>query len=313
MGNAGVRPSAARSLRGAIALTAARRTRSGVWPVTRAGTGAIGRTILTGVAAVACAARLDHLLTAAAAEIQLLRAIAAIAGALAMVDAGPPGRAGAAAAGPDIDIVVVPVDPAAPVISAVPAPERVAGAEANSSGDDAGADIAGRGPVIRRIIGIRPIAIDDTRVVIGNIDHVGVGRLDGDDLPVLDLLHRDFLFLGRLQLVVRLRLGAQALDGVHHIGLLGDNRIAELLRPVKLRTHQLQHVRRRHQGLDAVIPRLFVDRGLQRVALEILVRFEPTLGLHDVERIGRRHQHLGEQRIGVERDRRDQLIELGGF
>jgi len=35
-----------------------------------------------------------------------------------------------------------------------------------------------------------------------------------------------------------------------------------------------------------------------------------TFGLHHLERIGRRHQHLRQQRIGIERDRRQQLVEL---
>jgi hypothetical protein len=35
--------------------------------------------------------------------------------------------------------------------------------------------------------------------------------------------------------------------------------------------------------------------------------------LHDLERVGRGHEHLGEQRIGIEGDRRDELIELTGI
>ena len=230
-----------------------------------------------------------------------------------MIDAGPPVGATAAARPADIDVAVAPIDATTPIVAAGPAPERVAGAEGNSGREEAGADIAGRRPVIRRIIGIRPIAIDDARVIIGNIDRIGIRWLDGDDLLVLHFRYSDGLLFGRLQLVVGLSLGAQALDRVHHIGLLGNNRIAELLRPIEFRTHHLQHVRRGDQGFDAVVPRLLVDRRLQCIAFEILVCFKPTLGLHDVERIGRRHQHLGEQRIRIKRDRRNQLIELGGF
>jgi hypothetical protein len=49
---------------------------------------------------------------------------------------------------------------------------------------------------------------------------------------------------------------------------------------------------------------------LQLIALEILVRFQPTLGLDNVGRIGRSHEYFGEERIGTKGDWRDKLVEL---
>ena len=44
-----------------------------------------------------------------------------------------------------------------------------------------------------------------------------------------------------------------------------------------------------------------------------LFAFDPTVGLHDFQRIGRGRQHIGEQFVRIERDRRDQRLELLGL
>ena len=72
-------------------------------------------------------------------------------------------------------------------------------------------------------------------------------------------------------------------------------------------------VGRRHKLLHARVPVLLVQRRGELVALEALVGLGEAVGLHDLERIGRGHEHLREQRIGIERDRRDKLIELPGI
>ena len=131
-------------------------------------------------------------------------------------------------------------------------------------------------------------------------------------LPALFLLDGDGLLVRGLQLVRRLRSCAQALDGVHHVGLLGQNGVAEILRPIELVAHHRQHRRRSNQGFHAIVPSLLVDGGFELVALETLIGAEPTIGLDDFERISRRHQDLGKQCIRVERDRRHELIKLVG-
>ena len=67
------------------------------------------------------------------------------------------------------------------------------------------------------------------------------------------------------------------------------------------------------ERLDAVVPGLLVDRRFQRIALQVLVGLHPAVGLHDFQRIGRGRQHIGEQLIRIERDRRDQRLELLGL
>ena len=114
----------------------------------------------------------------------------------------------------------------------------------------------------------------------------------------------------RLQLVVRIRLGAQPLNGVHHIGLLRENCVTELLCPVQLVAHHLQHVGGCRERFDAFVPSLLVDLVLQRIALEILVLCDPTSRLHDLERIRRGHKDLCQQRVGIESYWGNQRIEL---
>jgi len=107
-----------------------------------------------------------------------------------------------------------------------------------------------------------------------------------------------------------LRAGAQCLYRVHDIGLLREESVAQIFGPGQLVAHHVEHLRRRNQSFYAVIPLLFLNRVFQRFAFEIFVRGDPAARLHDFQRIGRRHHHLGQQIVRIERNRRDQLLEL---
>jgi hypothetical protein len=182
-----------------------------------------------------------------------------------------------------IEWVSSPIDAAAPVISARrPAPQGICGTKCDTSGNESGTDVARVvvREIVGRILGVRPFAVDDGRIVVGHVYRVGICRLDGDDLPVLFLTNRDLLLRGRCQLVVRLSLRAQPLDRIHHVGLLRKKRIAEFLCPIELGAHHGEHGRRCNQCLHAAIPRLLVHRGLQLIVLELLVFSQPPIGLH---------------------------------
>src|SRR6185369_14339628 len=71
--------------------------------------------------------------------------------------------------------------------------------------------------------------------------------------------------------------------------------------------------RGRQERRHAFIPALFLGGSLQRIVLETLVLLQPAAGLDDLERVGRRHQHLGQQRVRVKRDRREERIDLSGL
>ena len=124
------------------------------------------------------------------------------------------------------------------------------------------------------------------------------------------LVDRNLLLLGRGELAVRFGLCAQALDRVHHVRLLRQHRIAELLRPIEILVHHVEHGRRRHERLHARVPILLGESLVELVALQRCIGFGEAVGLHHLERIGRGHQHLREQGVGIERDRRDKRVEL---
>ena len=215
----------------------------------------------------------------------------------------------------DVDVAAAPIDAAAPVVAArCPAPDGVAGAEGNPGGEDRARHIAERRrEVVWRIGGIGPVAVNDGWIVIGHVNRVRHGWFDDDDLLALLLSYRNLLLLGRGQLVVGLGSRPQTLHRIHDIRLLRENGIAQLLRPVELFAHHRQHARCSNQGLHAFVPALLVDGRLQWIPLEGFVPGRPSIRLHDLKRIGRCHQNLGEQRIRIERDRSHQRIELFGL
>jgi len=66
-------------------------------------------------------------------------------------------------------------------------------------------------------------------------------------LPTLLLPFGNRLLLVRGQLVVRIGFRPQALNGIHDICLLRQDRIAQLLRPPQLVAHHGQNTRRGRQ------------------------------------------------------------------
>ena len=207
----------------------------------------------------------------------------------------------------DVDVDVA----AAPVAIA---PQRAADDDAGGEAEQRAAvgivAIAGRIPVIRRVRRIRPCAVHHGRVVRRHVDDFGIGRLDLDDRGAVLHFRRDLLLLGVLERALRDGLGAQRLRGRHHFLLLRQEGVAELLRPVELLAHHRQHLRKHGERLDRRVPGLALQRVFQRLALEARVRLHPPLRGDDFERIRRRHQHLREKRVRIERDGREQLVEL---
>ena len=130
-------------------------------------------------------ARANHLATVAAPEIELVFAAAVVG----IVHAAPMvGPVLPAIAGPvrivrtiGVDIPVAPIAAAAPPIAAAsPIADAVADPESDPRREPIRRDESRRRKVIRRIIRIEPVAIDNGGLVIGDIDQVGIDRLDGD-------------------------------------------------------------------------------------------------------------------------------------
>jgi len=104
----------------------------------------------------------------------------------------------------------------------------------------------------------------------------------------------------------------EELDLIHNRGLVRENGVAELLRPLKLFAHHLQDFGKRHERFDAGRPVLLLQRLGELLSLQICVvrQLHPTRRLYDLQRVRRRHQHIGQKIIGIQRDWREDLIKL---
>ena len=108
----------------------------------------------------------------------------------------------------------------------------------------------------------------------------------------------------------RLGLLAKELHRIHHFARLREERVAQVTHPFRLLAQHREHLRKRHQRLHARIPRL-VLHGLHRgVTLHAAMGKGPIDRERHVRRIGGRHQHLRQQRVGKQRDGCEHLVEL---
>src|SRR5215831_16491502 len=86
------------------------------------------------------------------------------------------------------------------------------------------------GKVDRRIGWVGPLAVDLGWVVYWHIDGLRVGRLDNDVVFFAD----DMLLLGGLEAAGLFRLTPQPLNRIQDCGLLGRDRVAELVGPLQI-------------------------------------------------------------------------------
>ena len=223
------------------------------------------------------------------------------------------------AAAPDTGAVVVAVDIRGTVdidIHVSPAPVAVAeycagGREPDTPGKAAN-QCCPRVPhgdtwiVIGRISRVGPGAIDHRWIVGGHVDGLWLGRLNDDDLR---LAAHDLLLVG-LQIAGVLGEVAQALDRSHDVPLLAEKGVTELLCPVELLVHHFEDIgegdQRHHADVPAFVPDL-LDRF---VPAEFRIGLGPPRCLYHLERIGRGHQNLRQETVGVEGDRCQNGIEF---
>jgi hypothetical protein len=149
-------------------------------------------------------------------------------------------------------------------------------------------------------------------IVIRQVHHLRIGGLDRDDGLSGVVRSDDSLLARRRQFPRMLRLQPHSLYGVHHVALLTQERVPKICRPRDVLVQPFDEVRKHHQGLYARVPVLLLCRLGQGSAREPRASLEPLRGLDEFQRIGGRHQDLAYQRIRVECDRRDQIVELIG-
>ena len=232
----------------------------------------------------------------------------------------------------DVDVVeVIDIDIDAATAPVEPAPERVGHTDAHTP-CDAGRNrarppVAGRRRIVIGGIGwIHPWPIDHSGVVGGHVNHRGLRRLDHNDLRRgrcrcdndagrclrrgRRRLHRDIHLFVRLQVACLLCASSQALHRIHHILWLREEGVAKIAHIVGPVTQRNQGVRKGHQRSDRRIPGLVFDHLHGRVTLGVGMSLGPGHCLRKLVGIGRRHQDLGQERIGIQGDLRHHLVEL---
>jgi hypothetical protein len=90
--------------------------------------------------------------------------------------------------------------------------------------------------------------------------------------------------------------------------LLRQECVSQIRRPLDIAGHTLHHVWKLYQALYAWVPRLLCHRVRQRFAFQTLVPINPLLKLDNFKWISGSGQGLGEERIRIKSDRRDQRI-----
>jgi len=156
----------------------------------------------------------------------------------------------------------------------------------------------------RRPPRVHPPHVDHLRVVLRHVDDFGAGRQDLHRVVVDDHL----LLGGGLEVAGVDGLLPQPLDGIHHILLLIEERRPQRLRPVDVLSQHRQHRGVVGHRLHRRVPRLDVDELVARLRM----RRQPLLGLNHVQRVRRGRQHLRQQRVGIQGDGGEQLVELVG-
>ena len=159
---------------------------------------------------------------------------------------------------------------------------------------------------VGRVCRIPPASVHHRRIVYRNIDSLGTDRLDLDALST----DNDFLLLGGLEVSLGMGFGPQALDRIHDLGLLGHESVAHSSGPIHFIAHHGENLREGDQRLHAEIPSHAVQRGIERIALEIRILFYPLIRFAHLVGVGGRHQDLSEQGIRIKSDRSKHLVQL---
>jgi hypothetical protein len=87
---------------------------------------------------------------------------------------------------------------------------------------------------------------------------------------------------------------------------LREKSIAQIGRPLDVACQPLDDVWSRGQGLDASVPWLLGHSVRQCLVFQIFVSIHPLLKLNDLQWVSGRGQDLGEERIGIKSNRRNE-------
>jgi hypothetical protein len=126
-------------------------------------------------------------------------------------------------------VVVVDIDVVVAAPSATPSPTAApkrAHHDANTKGDCHACGVVSRWRIVDRRVRINGRAVHHDRIIRGHVHDLRIRLLDDDYALIFDDLRFYFLLLIRFQIALILCLLAHALDRIHHILLLSQERIA---------------------------------------------------------------------------------------
>jgi hypothetical protein len=216
-------------------------------------------------------------------------------------------------------ITIIPVDrdvlrriyvyvTAGPIGASPGIPPGSSQAHGDTERNKAGADnsITRRMIIVRGICRVPPGAIYDHWIVNRNIYDMRVRGFDHDRL----FLNHHHL-LGRcFEGALRLGFGSQVLNRGHYLVFLTEKGVSKILGPFQVFVHHGQDRGKVHQRLHAGIPVFFLQGSGQTVVFQVRVLVNPPGGLNHFQGIGGGHEHLDQQRIRIQSDRRQHLIQL---
>ena len=106
----------------------------------------------------------------------------------------------------------------------------------------------------------------------------------------------------------------QQLDGIHHIGALRENGVAEIVGPVDVAGHHVENGREGKQRENAGIPGklIGIDGVGKLLAAQIVMLVRPARSVGDIVAECGGGQNLREQRVGIKSDARNHAVELLG-
>jgi hypothetical protein len=132
--------------------------------------------------------------------------------------------------------------------------------------------------------------------------------LDHDHTFVFDDFCFYLLLLAGFQISFVLCFLAHSLDGVHDVRLLREKCVAEVGCPLDIVGEPLDDIGQGGESLNTWVPRLLGDGVGKSFVLQRGVLLEPLVELNDFERVRRSGEGLGQERIGIESDGRDEGV-----
>jgi hypothetical protein len=169
----------------------------------------------------------------------------------------------------------------------------------------------------RLVVVVMVFNVNDRWIIGRHIDHFRAGRLHLDDrvrhidnLVFVGSLHDGVgdghhLLRRRLECAGGLRFAAQRLNGIHEFHWLFQESLAQRGCPRQVCVHFGHYFREPGELLDFIIPRLLVHFG------KIVRVLQEARRHHHFQRKDGSWQNNSDQRVGIKRDGRRQLLQVG--